>query len=283
MISDKDTNFVYFSSLIKEQFPQSFKKVQEVLDKHSISYGFLECTKDIWCRDYMPIQLDKDRFVQFQYNPSYLDKYPKLKSDPKKVLAANGISAQLSDINLDGGNVVKVKDKAIITDRVFKENSGISHMEILKSLETSLEAEIFTFPAITNDMTGHSDGYLRFVSDNQIVVSEVKNEYKYWITGFEKMIRLANLDYVEIPSFFPPKNGPRESAIGCYVNYLEVGNLILFPIFQMQASKDQEAEDVIKKLFPERIIKTVNINDIAEKGGLLNCISWTIKKTGCGT
>lgn len=68
------------------------------------------------------------------------------------------------------------------------------------------------------------------------------------------------------------------SAIGCYENYLEVGRLILFPIFEVQNNKDQVALNVIKKLFPDRIIEYVNINEIDEEGGLLNCISGTVER-----
>jgi len=279
MVADKDTNFVYFSSkILKDEFKEPFNKVQAILDNHSIRYDFLKYTKDIWCRDYMPIQLEKDKFIQFHYNPSYLFDYPELKSDPIKILKSNKIHAQQSEINLDGGNVVKIKDKAVVTERIFKENPGISHTKVHQALESYLEAQVFIIPDIKNDLTGHSDGHLRFVNNGLLVVNELKNEYKYWIKGFESMIKLANLNYVEIPSFNYNNKSYPDNAIGCYVNYLEIGKLILFPVFDVMNNKDEEALNVIHKLFPDRIIEQVNINKIALHGGLLNCISWTIVK-----
>ena len=69
MITDKETNFIYFSSLIKEkqQYTPFWEKIQKVLTKKRIGYGFIRNTRDIWCRDYMPIQIDTDKFVQFNF------------------------------------------------------------------------------------------------------------------------------------------------------------------------------------------------------------------------
>jgi agmatine deiminase len=92
------------------------------------------------------------------------------------------------------------------------------------------------------------------------------------------MIRQSGLDYVEIPWFEVDDKKNPLSAVGCYVNYLEVGNLILFPVFGVKGNHDEEAVEIITEVFPDRIIETININDIANEGGLLNCVSWTIKK-----
>jgi agmatine deiminase len=62
-----------------------------------------------------------------------------------------------------------------------------------------------------------------------------------------------------------------------YINYLEVGNLIILPKFEIEGNRDQEAFDLFKTLFPNRPVEQVNINSIAEEGGLLNCITWNIK------
>lgn len=43
-----------------------------VLHKSNVKYAFLKGTKDIWCRDYMPVQTESGKFIQFKYNPSYL-------------------------------------------------------------------------------------------------------------------------------------------------------------------------------------------------------------------
>lgn len=279
MVTDRKTNTVFFSDLLrsKNEYKTTFERIETILDKHQISYGFLKNTKDIWCRDYMPIQIGIADFVQFKYEPSYLKKDLKLQSDPKTVLKTNKIVAKFSTINLDGGNVIKWEDKVILTNRIFKENPEIDPNELTKELQRLFNLEILFIPDITEDLTGHADGHLRFIDSKTVLVNELKDELKYWQTGFLKMAKQAGLDFVEIPWFVHKDKSHKETAVGSYVNYLEVGELILFPIFEIQGNKDKEAIAVIKKVFPNRIIEPINVNEIAKHGGLLNCTTWTIK------
>jgi len=277
MIIDKETNRVYFSDLIRTniEYKEVFKRIQSILDKYSVDYNFLFDTKDIWCRDYMPIQKDVNKFVQFRYEPQYLKDDFNLQSNPNIVLQSNGIEAEFSNINLDGGNVIRWSDKVIMTTRIFRENPTYERNELIESIERILEAEVLLIPDITGDLTGHADGHVRFINEKTVLVNQFENEYKYWTKGFLKMIKQTGLDFIEIP-WFEHKDHP-STAIGDYVNYLEIGNLILFPIFDVKGNMDDKAVEIITNTFPDRIIETLNINEIAKNGGLLNCITWTIK------
>jgi agmatine deiminase len=126
-------------------------------------------------------------------------------------------------------------------------------------------------------MTGHADGHLRFIDSNTVLVNELKGEFKYWRDEFLKMVKQAGLDFIEIPWFEHKDRNYKDTAIGGYVNYLEIGKVILFPIFEIKGNKDKEAIATIKKVFPDRIIEPINVNEIAKHGGLLNCVTWTIK------
>ncbi len=186
----------------------------------------------------------------------------------------------MSDINIDGGNVVKWTDKVILTKRIFKENPHIDSSELTKALQRLFNSEILFVPDITEDLTGHADGHLRFINSKTVLVNELEGELKYWKTGFLEMIKQAELNFVEIPWFEYSDVNHKDTAVGAYVNYLEIGELILFPIFEVKGNKDKEAIDIIEKVFPDRIIEPININDIAKYGGLLNCISWTVRLGG---
>ena len=280
MITDKETNTVYFSALLhsKDEYKGIYEQIKAILFRHKIKCKLLTKTADIWCRDYMPIQVRKDKLLQFRYEPSYLKDERHLQSNPKTVLRSNGIKAEFSDINLDGGNLIKWTDKAILTSRVFKENPHKEKKKLTAELEKLLEAELFFVPDITEDMTGHADGHLRFIDGKTVLVNELKKEFKYWQTGFLKMVSQSDIDFFEIPWFGYKDERYPESTFGSYVNYLEVNSLILFPIFETDGNLDEEAIEVIKKVFPDRIIETVNINGIAKYGGLLNCVTWTVKE-----
>lgn len=72
MIPESLSNRVYFSALLPEVCPVTYSGLVEILDRYCVLHSLLEGTKDIWCRDYMPIQTIDNRFVLFRYEPDYL-------------------------------------------------------------------------------------------------------------------------------------------------------------------------------------------------------------------
>jgi agmatine deiminase len=278
--SIKRPNKVYFSSLIKqEKYLTDWEKIEFVLNKHNIKYGFLEGTSDIWCRDYTPIQLSDGSFKQFRYDPSYLKDELEKRSDPGIVNEMNGISADYSVINLDGGNVITCGDKMILTKRIFSENPEIAEEStLIKELEKDLQTQILLIPdlSISDDFTGHADGMVRFMEPNILLVNEFKDEYKYIKEGIQKVIIENNFKPLEIPRFDYPEKEFKDSAIGIYINYLVIENLIIIPKFEVEGNRDEEALQLFKMNFLTHSIEQININSIARDGGLLNCISWGV-------
>ena len=65
------------------------------------------------------------------------------------------------------------------------------------------------------------------------------------------------------------------SAIGIYVNYLEVNDLIVMPIFNRD--EDNQVLEILQRAFPNKIIETIDYNDVAKEGGLLNCTTWVVR------
>jgi agmatine deiminase len=280
MIAGKETNMVYFSEKLRsdKRFTKTCNALTQLLEKHSIKYDSLKATKDIWCRDYMPIQTEKGKFVQFRYEPSYLQEELELQSDPKEVCKANDFKPALSKINLDGGNVVNWSNRAIITDRVFDENPDYtSKTKLISEIEKLLDVEIIIIPQINSDMTGHADGLIRFVDRNTLLGNDREHEYKYWKNGINKVLKNHGLDYIDIPFLDHKEKKFTYHAIGCYLNYLEVKDLIILPIFETENNKDIKVYDIFKQIFPQRKIETINFNAVGLYGGLLNCTTWTIK------
>lgn len=280
MITGKEANSVFFSERLKynKRFNVTCHALTDLLEKHSIKYDFLKATKDIWCRDYMPIQTEMGKFVQFRYEPSYLKGDFELQSDTIEVCKANNISPQFSKINLDGGNVVNWSDRAIITDRVFDENPEYPNKnKLISEIENLLEVEVIVIPQIKSDFTGHADGLVRFIDRNTLLGNDRQQEYKYWSIGIGKVLKEKRIDYIDIPFLNHIEKNHPYHAIGCYVNYLEIGELIVLPVFEVKNNKDQEVYDKFREIFPERKIETINYNQIGLYGGLLNCTTWTIR------
>lgn len=274
--------FVYISELLFQQYPTIYKSLTTILNMHNIPHGLLKGTRDIWCRDYMPVQTPSGKLIQFKYDPSYLrdERYSGIRSDVKDVDALNNITPIFSDINLDGGNVVMYGTKAIITDRVFSENPDWTKESLKAELARLLECEIIIIPAYKPDydFTGHADGMIRFVDSNTVLVNDLEKDFVYMKNGIIKALDKANLSHINFPFFDYKIKGNTDHAIGIYLNYLEVDGLIIMPVFGVPGNLDVEALTKLKEVFPNKIIETINYNDIALKGGLLNCTTWIIQK-----
>ena len=275
-------NTVYVSSKLKERFPHAAEGLFSVLEKHKVSVKELRNTKDIWCRDYMPVQNRLGELIQFKYDPSYLrgkKEWEDLRSDVREVCSANGINPIFSNINIDGGNVVLFGDKAILTNRIFKENPEYEKKQLISELEELLKAKVIIIPAINTDVTGHADGMVRFVDKDTLLGNNLNAEYMYVREGINKACLENGLQYINVPFFEQKYDKEHEmNAIGIYVNYLEVDNLIVLPKFGVVGNRDEEALSLFKKIFPDRNIETVDYNEVALEGGLLNCSTWTVKE-----
>ena len=69
MIQDNQTNKVYLAKGLSYYMPLSMLIVEN-LKCHDIDFAWLPRTENdnyIWARDYMPIQLEKNLFLQYQY------------------------------------------------------------------------------------------------------------------------------------------------------------------------------------------------------------------------
>ena len=279
---DNEGQTVYMSELLMSRYPETCKNLIKVLEKHKVNYSFIKSTKDIWCRDYMPVQTASGKLIQFRYDPSYLKgkkEWEESRSDVKEICEKNNIVATESDINLDGGNVLICDGRAIISDRIYSENPDKTREELRKELAMLLECEIIVIPSLnkTADFTGHADGMVRFVDRNTVLGIKYDDRYKKdWWKNTQKVLDTYNISFIEVPFFEDePDSEHPESAIGVYVNYLEVNDLIVVPVFGRE--EDARAIEIIQKTFPNKQIETINYNDVAKEGGLLNCTTWVVK------
>ena len=275
------TQIVYLSELLATRYPETCKRLTDILNRHNVPFAFLKGTKDIWCRDYMPVQTPSGKLIQFRCDPSYLrdSRDSESRSDVKYVDKVNDINPTFSDINLDGGNVVMCGNKAIITDRIFSENPNWIKETLLTELAKLLECEIIIIPAYRPeyDFTGHADGMMRFVDCNTVLVNNLDQDFKYMKDAIIKALDKVNLKYINFPWFEHKIKGNNDHAIGIYLNYLEVGNLIVMPVFGVPGNRDAEAYAKLKEVFPDKIIETIDYNEIALSGGILNCTTWVVR------
>ena len=143
MITEQYKDKVFFSQLLRTDYPNIYKDVCEILDANSVAHETLPLTKDYWCRDYMPIQFACNYFSQFVYNPDYLKGKEKYITDVDKVMNKiedKNFTINHSSLVIDGGNIVvgeieqpntyTTKAFIVMTDKVMIENKGLSKKEI---------------------------------------------------------------------------------------------------------------------------------------------------------
>lgn len=263
---------IYLSSLIKSnsKYRPAADRLFAALESQGVKYDFIENTRDIWLRDFMPVITKSGKYVSFRYEPSYLDDYPELRTDFRKEIAPSLSLENLvySNINLDGGNIVfsPSRETAVISDRVFMENWNYSSAELVRELERLLEAQVIIIPSLRSDMTGHADGMIRFIDENTAVGNTSRSLF-----GLEAHIKATLRNHgIEVYDF-PYFDSKGDSAVGCYLNFLDTEQTLFLPVFG--ADMDSEAIDTAKNIFNKTIVP-VNINEIAKNGGVLNCISW---------
>lgn len=268
----------YFASLLQTNpiYQPAADRLLAALYSAGVEYRLLDGTHDIWLRDFMPVQIRDGSFVSFRYEPSYLENEPQLRTNFKSDLSLQfSFSVTYSDINLDGGNVVlsPSKEQAIISNRILTENLNYTQAELIKTLEQQLKAQVILIPSLKkkNDMTGHADGMVRFVNENTVIGNYVPSK-----KGLEQRIQSVlqgyGIDVIDFPYF----SSSHDSAVGCYLNFLETERHIFLPVFGNEL--DDKAVASAKEIFAKMIIP-VNVNEIAREGGVLNCISWETKQT----
>ena len=278
MIADNETNFVYFSKLFAERYPKIYQEIDSCLAKFDIGRKLLTNTKDIWARDYMPIQVSKNKFIEYRYDPDYLQGEYKdqreIKSYPGIVCSSNGIKTIKSDIILDGGNIVKSSNCVILTDKVVRENRfAYAKEKLIKELENIFEIDkIVLIPWDKREKLGHADGVLKFIDNETVLVGHI---YKY-DTQLQYRLKRKGLK-IEFLNFKIRRQDKRNWA---YINFLQTQNLILLPKFNVE--EDEQAMNQIANYYPEyahqKKITQIDMTEIIKWGGALNCISWNIKK-----
>ena len=127
MITDFQCNTVYFSALLQKRAPVTYANLISALDKHGVEHRLIPHTNDVWCRDYMPIQVAEGDFRGFTYDPDYLHETEEdlaSRTDGSEVCQEMGFEVRMPSRSLviDGGNVIRCDDKVIMVDKVFIEN-----------------------------------------------------------------------------------------------------------------------------------------------------------------
>ena len=277
MIPETRSNRVFYSAKWPEACPKSYRSVTGILDKYGVPHTALSGTKDIWVRDFMPIQVSPGWLKLYHYMPDYLreDKqYERLISEPAEVCRANGIHADdgISGICIDGGNVVHGGLKIIMTAKVFEENPKTTVHDLSRLLEMHFGASLIILPWDTNEMYGHADGIVRFVDEDTVIMTNYHQFDPKMAARFRNILK-AHFKVVHELNFDVEHLSENSWA---YINWLQTDKVLILPSFGIP--EDEKALQQIKRWMPQYrdCIEMADASDLVREGGCLNCATWTI-------
>jgi agmatine deiminase len=270
---------VYFSRTLGEQFPQ----IVDTLDSH------LSCqeidSSNLWIRDFMPIKTGNS-FTKFKYKG--YEKYPWLTVSPE---CWQFVNPQLSDIYLDGGNVVQNEDVVFMTEQVFKNNPTISRPDLKQFLKDRFGKNIIFLPVEPLDDLGHADGIIKFKDNKTVIINDyrslVSQTWSEYAMKLEKVITDNGFEFIKIPWAYGnclqmseiefrkkyPLADDFNPGYGYYINYYQTKDYIFLPTFGIK--QDIEVVKFLRSYVPfQKAIVPVDCSELSMMGGLLLCVTW---------
>lgn len=310
MIEDKVFNTVYFSDYLRhplsindQGLSQIYKDLDAILMSHHYQsrlipykYGRVpEGQLSIWCRDYMPIQVSEGRMMAFSYTPDYLKTKQWIGHEPDCNWALTQIDSSLAYINestttslniiLDGGNIVRCGGLVVMTDKVFSENPDKKPSFIKDTLEKYFNAEIIFLPWDHRETYGHTDGILRYLGNDTIVMptygnpSKNKKDREFYDSFMKILSRKFEILPMDFSDIEEPKINGKDHR-WAYINWLQLDGLIILPVFANTPESNMKAVQLIKDYTVNMNIdvECVEATALVNYGGGLNCASWTTKE-----
>jgi agmatine/peptidylarginine deiminase len=290
---------VYISECLETRHPDVALSMQLALKEAGVSVIKISGTGSIWARDFMPVKVG-DHFVKFRPKADTV-KWPFLEVPEKSWF--NALCATIgmhdgkvipSDIILDGGNVVRSPDgkRVIMCVQTLRDNKAKSertHRQVTPQLESLLEAEIIWIPNEPFDDLGHSDGEVAWIDDRTVFVNDFRGmrdvAYHDYQQEVRRILRDRGIEAVPFPNAYDecreiteerfrkehPQADEFNMAYGFFLNFLRVGDLVLYPEFGID--RDERCLDCLLDAWPDAKCVGIDCGYLMEEGGGIHCIS----------
>lgn len=259
------SKIICISDKLLQQHPIASEKLLHIFNKYNISYEIVQNTQDIWVRDFMPFCLDSGQLISYNYLPDYLNN----EQDSCLITILEKQTLHL-DLVLDGGNFVRYKNKVIMTDKIFSENSHLSKDTIIELLKEKCNlSQVIIIPKQPYDIYGHSDSMVRWIDETTVLVNDFLNESK---TFNDKLIYSLKSQNLKIKTLkYSQDFFTKERNWGAYLNFLIVDRILILPIYGIL--EDALVINQIKNLYEDYEIVPIELHEIISKGGALHCIT----------
>lgn len=260
----------------------------------------LEKWDDIWMRDCLGF-INGNKFVKPIYFPKYCEyknrwNYFKHINKTSRKIINHFIDKPIIDFPLiwDGGNLMHNNKIAFITSKIVEDNPSFTQDYIEKMIAEKLDIIPVIIPRQQNDVIGHVDGYMAFVNENNIAISNypdmafLKKDNEY----LEQLRLVASMKGINVIRI---NDRPVDEAIACncnkfrrkgcyytakgnYINNLRINNTVILPEYTLSTKRETDYYNQSNKEIYQSMgfdVKTVNCDLLAQFGGSLHCLSFT--------
>lgn len=262
------------------------QEIQKMFYHRKFQFLVIPEIEDIWCGDWVPLFVEdqnKNMFgVQFTYRASMEDE------KVGQFVFNNYYNYNVIKIPLilDGGCFESNPNEfIIISKKIFDLNPKIEKEEITILLKKYFKVkDVFYFDY--DSKLGHADTLFRGIKKDLFIYSvfENKEEDKNLLNLFKEIQSIyPNCKFHPIPNEISGEimkdngNGDfygEESYIGNIMDFIIVGNYIIFPIF---TERSKLAKTVLENLLPSDIqiieFESENLENLYKFGGGLYCIT----------
>ena len=245
---------------------------------------------DIWIRDYGPktIKSGLSKFNFNGYGNKYLHQNDKVfYNDFIKKHSINNKDF-FGEIVIEGGNVINSTRDYIFNKNPIVMHNSLSWSDIKEKIRllfnASMDGDCYFIdidPLTGDDTNGHIDNFVRFKDDKHILymstddvnhpdytnLKKLENELKILITQTNNIRFMTPINHT-YDDIVRSKDG--DILPFSYLNFIRVGNVIIFPINLNTSSKDKRD---IKILFPNKHIYFIESSGLLNEFGGLHCCS----------
>lgn len=286
MFNERRTNFVAISSGLEHRHYTVYDAITRACQSRGITVFPIVGAKNIWVRDYLPVQAN-GVFTKFRYG--YGSDNPQFES--LKVASADWhwlSDVRRSRIRLDGGNVIRHGERAILTDMIFRHNPEYPKSRLIARLEKLLVSEVTIVPSEPGDDIGHADGICHFVPQSgRLLVHDYSRAGTAAYRRYHDRLLRALRDFDVVDFTYAGQKCPRitekqfrsahpgadtfNPGFGYYVNLLVVGDIVFVPRFGIP--EDDRAFMICRREFIGSTVFSVECARLSMEGGLINCVT----------
>ena len=254
---------------------------------------------EIWLRDCIGINTSEG-IIKPYYHPQYCSlhrysDYFEHINKQSRIIIKECLQKKINYMPLviDGGNFSNNDKTVFLTNKILDDNKELSKSEIINILKdfTSLQPEIIE--RCENDSIGHTDGFLNFISNNKVLLSNypslsfLKEDIQF-IYRVRKKLKEEKLEVIELydrpideivpcECYRKTKKACFYSARGNYINFLRLNNTIILPEYTLPTLRETKYYNNINKDSLTQLgfqVKTINCDLLSKEGGSLHCLSY---------